>query len=134
MKFPHCGLVWWMVHISYIHLSIFRSADSEDTSHCILFYCGPSDNKHEMMEIGKKLVDLMDYTHESGAMFYKTNTQFNAILGTRATGNKKHSKYRITVPRNWSLKRHWHDCNFLNLMMILSMIFPLKILVPLHLQ
>ena len=100
MKFPHCGLVWWMVQISYIHLSIFRSADSEDTSHCILFYCGPSDNKHEMMEIGKKLVDLMDYTHESGAMFYKTNTQFNAILGTRATGNKKHSKYRITVPRN----------------------------------
>ena len=102
MKFSHCGLVWWMVnlYISYIHLSIFRSADSEDTSHCILFYCGPSDNKHEMMEIGKKLVDLMDYTHESGAMFYKTNTQFNAILGTRATGNKKHSKYRITVPRN----------------------------------
>ena len=88
------------LYISYIHLSIFRSADSEDTSHCILFYCGPSDNKHEMMEIGKKLVDLMDYTHESGAMFYKTNTQFNAILGTRATGNKKHSKYRITVPRN----------------------------------
>ena len=96
------SLRYYYVHLrdKIINLSIFRSADSEDTSHCILFYCGPSDNKHEMMEIGKKLVDLMDYTHESGAMFYKTNTQFNAILGTRATGNKKHSKYRITVPRN----------------------------------
>ena len=43
----------------------------------------------------------MDYHNECGAMFYKTDQPISAqnSLKTRATGNKKHSKYRIAVPR-----------------------------------
>ena len=45
--------------------------ESENSSHVIMFYCGPSDNKFLMLEIGNKLVELMNYKNDSGAMFYK---------------------------------------------------------------
>ena len=48
--------------------------ESENSSHVIMFYCGPSDNKFLMLEIGNKLVELMNYKNESGAMFYKVTS------------------------------------------------------------
>ena len=49
------------------------------------------------MEIGNNLVEQMKYTSNFGNMFYKTDEQTDQ--GTRATGNKSNSKYRIAVPR-----------------------------------
>ena len=49
------------------------------------------------MKIGRNLLEHTKYTSSFGNMFYKTDEQTDQ--GTRATGNKSNSKYRIPVPR-----------------------------------
>ena len=56
------------------------------------------DNKELMMSFGQNLLEHIDYTNRYGFMHYKSDKQ--TFHGTRATGNKKNSQYRIAVPRS----------------------------------
>ncbi len=64
----------------------------------IIFYCGPEDEEDTVMSIGQNLLKHTDYRTSWGHMYYKSDWQTQ--LGTRATGNKSNSKYRIPVPKN----------------------------------
>ena len=56
------------------------------------------DNKELMMSFGQNLLEHIDYTSRYGFMYYKSDKQ--TFLGTRATGNKRNSQYKIAVPRS----------------------------------
>ena len=56
---------------------------SEFSTRGIWFYCAASDNEKHTMEIGKNLLDLMDYNDDSGFMYY----------------NSDKNTYRINVPK-----------------------------------
>jgi hypothetical protein len=67
-----------------------RSKSNEEG--VIIFYCNNSNNKDLILNIGKKIIKLLDYTERS-IIYYKTNEQ--TLYGTRATGNKKNHKYKL---------------------------------------
>ena len=63
----------------------------------IIFYCGPENDEKLMMSYGQNLLKYVPYTNSNGFMYYKSDIQ--TFQGTRATGRKKNSKYKIPVPR-----------------------------------
>ena len=64
-----------------------------------LSWISPPEDEEAVMNIGRNLLEHTKYTSSFGNMFYKTDEQTDQ--GTRATGNKSNSKYRIPVPRQW---------------------------------
>ena len=71
----------------------YRSADHSYQVICM--YCGPYDDKNHLMKVGENLLHHMDYSNNSGFMCYKSDEQ--TYLGTRSTGNKSNSMYKIPV-------------------------------------
>lgn len=74
---------------------------SDHTTGVILFYCGPMTDESKMLEYGKNLLDHIPYYTKYGFMFYKSDEQ--TYQGTRATGNRSNSLYRIPVPKTKTL-------------------------------
>ena len=58
------------------------------TIHVIIFYCGPSDHRDIMMEIGHNLLRYIAYENLHGAMFYSDSKSSGDIT----------FKYRIILP------------------------------------
>ena len=78
----------------------FNSKDRQP--HVIIFYCGPSDNRELMMEIGQNLLDHMKYKNFDGTMLYKADVCDDVPFGNRTVMNKSlksNAKYRLRVPR-----------------------------------
>ena len=70
--------------------------------HVIIFYCGPSDNKKLMLEIGNNLLNHIKYKCLDGAMLYKADVSDDLPYANRVVLNrslKSHARYRIQVPR-----------------------------------
>lgn len=70
--------------------------------HVIIFYCGPSDNKKLMLEIGNNLLKQIKYKCLDGAMLYKADVSDDLPYANRVVLNrslKSHARYRIQVPR-----------------------------------
>ena len=72
-----------------------RASDTFDG--VIIFYCGPENDEKLVMSYGQNLLKYVPYTSANGFMYYKSDIQ--TLQGTRATGRKSNSKYRILVPR-----------------------------------
>jgi len=70
---------------------------SDASTGVIIFYCGPENDEKLMMSYGHNLLKYFPYTNAFGFMYYKSDIQ--TLQGTRATGQKSNSKYRIPVPR-----------------------------------
>ena len=70
---------------------------SDTSSGVIIFYCGPENDEKLMMSYGQNLLKYVPYTNAYGFMYYKSDIQ--TLQGTRATGRKSNSKYKIPVPR-----------------------------------
>ena len=70
---------------------------SDASTGVIIFYCGPENDEKLMMSYGQNLLKYVPYTNAYGFMYYKSDIQ--TLQGTRATGQKSNSKYRIPVPR-----------------------------------
>ena len=60
----------------------------EKKCHVILFYCGPSDHKNLMMEIGNNLLRYVQYDNSHGAMFYSDS---------KGSDPKSAIKYKINL-------------------------------------
>ena len=68
---------------------------SDASTGVIIFYCGPENDEKLMMSYGQNLLKYVPYTNAYGFMYYKSDI----LQGTRATGRKSNSKYKIPVPR-----------------------------------
>ena len=80
----------------------FKIKGSINPPHVIVFYCGPSDNKGLMLEIGQNLLKYIKYENLDGRMFYKADVSDDLQYGNRTVMNrsfKSNAKYKITVPR-----------------------------------
>ena len=62
---------------------------SDMKRHVLIFECGPSDHKNEMMEIGHHLLDCIYYNNFHGAMFFTENKDNGDVS----------FKYKINLPR-----------------------------------
>ena len=71
---------------------------SSDVDQGMIYYCGPYDNEEEVMKIGRHLLQQIEYKNRNGHMYYKSDVQ--TLQGTRATGSRSNSLYKIPVPRN----------------------------------
>lgn len=58
----------------------------------IILYCSNSSNEETIMNIGKKILDMVDYK-EKQIVYYKTDLQTRE--GTNATGSKKNHTYKL---------------------------------------
>ncbi len=58
----------------------------------IILYCNDSSKKEIIINIGKNIIDKLDY-REQNIIYYKTDLQ--TIKGTNATGCKKNYNYRL---------------------------------------
>ncbi|XP_055327649.1 uncharacterized protein LOC129580913 [Paramacrobiotus metropolitanus] len=65
---------------------------ASSSSHVLIFYCGPPNNEARVKEIGRKLVAA--FPPPTKIIYYKSDEQTEG--GTRATGQKKNSKYSLT--------------------------------------
>jgi hypothetical protein len=65
---------------------------SSVNSGVIILYCQSSSNENQIMQIGKEILELMNF-RESNYIYYKTD--FQTHEGTRATGCKKNYTYRL---------------------------------------
>ena len=75
---------------------------SVNSFHVILFYCGPWDDKKYIIEIGKNLLDQIEYRNEDGRILYKADIADDLPFGTKAILNKTlkyNPKYIIIVPK-----------------------------------
>ena len=70
---------------------------SDDSTGVIIFYCGPANDEKLVMSYGHNLLKYVPYINAYGFMYYKSDMQ--TLQGTRATGQKSNSKYKIPVPR-----------------------------------
>lgn len=64
---------------------------SDGDSEVIIIYCEPEKNEEHIKNIGKNIMELMEYGR---SMYYKTNSQTKE--GTRATGKDTNFKYSIS--------------------------------------
>jgi hypothetical protein len=58
----------------------------------IILYCNNSSNKEQIMNIGKKIIEIFDYK-EQQTIYYKTDLQTHE--GTFATGSNKNYTYKL---------------------------------------
>lgn len=77
--------------------SLENPRSSDNTKGVIIFYCGPSTDKCNLLEIGRNLVKYVPYYNKYGYMYYKSDQQ--TYGGTRKTGQIINSLYRLSVPK-----------------------------------
>jgi hypothetical protein len=61
----------------------------------IILYCNNSSNEEEIMNIGKKILEMFNYK-EHKIIYYKTDLQTHK--GTNATGSNKNHTYKLINP------------------------------------
>ena len=83
-----------LVGVSSIKCStLFKNPRASSLSGMIIIiYCNESSNEEKILNIGRKLLDLFNYT-EQQVIYYKTDLQSNQ--GTFATGNFKNHEYKL---------------------------------------
>jgi hypothetical protein len=75
-----------------------NSRSSDKSYSVIICYCGPPNDKENLIKYGENLRDKMNYTSSFGTMSYKSDEQ--TLMGTRATGNTSNSLYKIPCNKN----------------------------------
>lgn len=58
----------------------------------IILYCNDSSNENKIIDIGKKIIELINYT-ENNYIYYKSDLQTDE--GTHATGNNNNYTYKL---------------------------------------
>ena len=104
------------VHAMKVSTARENFTNSENLFYVIVFYCGPSDNQNEIIEIGKNLLQHVEYANIYGYMYY---TDLQTFLTSQASGDMSKCKYKIEVPKGvpelpMNLNRAWTNPEAIN--------------------
>ncbi len=75
--------------------TVRKNPRASGRDYAVMFYCGPYDDEEKMMNYGDNLIQYIKYDQKY--MYYKSADQTRN--GTRATGQRKNSLYKIEVKK-----------------------------------